>query len=333
MAMPVGDKPQMMPRTTKAATSISYDLNSESNAVAKNGPLPAGVPTKGGFSLNSTYQTGKAKTLASVVSADATFTGSSSTVSDLEFYTTLAANAYCSTVQADSWTCAHCTVVPDGKLVTTFNTPKTNNVGYILQSDSKKAIYIVFRGSNSIQNWVDDLEFTYTTYTPISGAEVHNGFYAAFQEASSLIYTSASALMTSHPTYKFYVVGHSLGGALAILEALDLYQRDKRFTASNLGLYTFGEPRVGNPTFATYASGLGLNLKRTVNQNDIVPHLPPEDFGFLHEGNEYWITDSSNDISECTSPLDSPNCSDSIVPFTSITAHLSYFGINCGSCL
>jgi hypothetical protein len=33
---------------------------------------------------------------------------------------------------------------------------------------------------------------------------------------------------------------HSLGGALAILEALDLYQRDKRFTASNLGVYTFG---------------------------------------------------------------------------------------------
>jgi hypothetical protein len=146
MAMPVGDKPQMMPRTTKAATSIPYDLNSESNAVAKNGPLPAGVPTKGGFSLNSTYHTGSAKTLASVVSADATFTGSSSTVTDLKFYTTLAANAYCSTVQADSWTCAHCSVVSDGKLVTTFNTPKTNNVGYILQSDSKKAIYIVFRG-------------------------------------------------------------------------------------------------------------------------------------------------------------------------------------------
>lgn len=147
MAMPVGDKPQIMPRTTKAS-SISYDLNSESDAVAKNGPLPAGVPTKGGFSLNSTYHTGSAKTLASVKSADATFSGSSSTVTDLEFYTTLAANAYCSTVQADSWSCAHCSVVPDGKLVLTFNTPNTNNVGYILQSDSKKAIYIVFRGKS-----------------------------------------------------------------------------------------------------------------------------------------------------------------------------------------
>jgi hypothetical protein len=151
MAIPIGDKPQVMPRDKRATTtSISYDLNAEKDAVAKNGPLPAGVPTKGGFSLNSTYHAGSAKTLASVVNADGTFSGSSSTVTDLEFYTTLAANAYCSGVQGDSWTCAHCSVVSDGKLVTVFNTPNTNNVGYILQSDSKKAIYIVFRGKDYI---------------------------------------------------------------------------------------------------------------------------------------------------------------------------------------
>jgi hypothetical protein len=149
-AIPIGDKSYVVPKDKRAAaSSIAYDLNSEKDAIAKNGALPSGTPNKGGFSLNSTFPTGSTKTFSSVSSDDASFTGSSSTVQDLEFYAYLAANAYCSGVQNDQWNCAHCNVVSDGKLVTVFATSKTDNVGYILQSDSKKAIYIVFRGMYS----------------------------------------------------------------------------------------------------------------------------------------------------------------------------------------
>ncbi|KAJ2965126.1 hypothetical protein NQZ79_g171 [Umbelopsis isabellina] len=348
-------------RTSLPSSPAPYDSSAESSAVQKNGPLPSNVATKGGFGLNATTGPPASAQKASPMQLNASYGPTSATVKNLEFYTTLAANAYCSAVQSDSWTCAHCNSVPDGKLIISFTTPKTDNVGYILQSDSKKTVYIVFRGkyfnefvergTNSLQSFVDDLQFTYTDYIPVSGAKVHNGFYATFNEAAGFVTSNASALLTANPTYDFYVVGHSLGGALAILQALDLYQKDVRFTPSNLAVYTFGEPRVGNPTFAQYATGTGLTIDRTVNQRDsnyqfprfhcqtlsdflilfsiisslsVVPHLPPESFGFLHEGDEFWITDSSSDVYECDdTTLDSSSCSDSIVPFTSLLDHLS----------
>lgn len=133
------------PSSTKSATTtVPYDLTAEADAVAKNGPLPSNVQTKGGFAVNAT--SGPTSSSARPMSLDASYGGTSTVVKDLEFYTYLAANAYCSDVQNDHWTCAHCNVVPDGKLIISFTTPKTDNVGYILQSDANKAIYIVFRG-------------------------------------------------------------------------------------------------------------------------------------------------------------------------------------------
>lgn len=86
---------------------------------------------------------------------------------------------------------------------------------------------------------------------------------------------------------------HSLGGAQALFAALDLYQRDKRLTPKNLSVYTVGCPRVGNPIFAFYVDSTGIPFSRSVNDRDIVPHLPAQAMGYLHPGVEAWTTSSS----------------------------------------
>lgn len=133
-------------RTSLPSSPAPYDASAESSAVQKNGPLPSNVETKGGFGVNATTGPPASAQKASPMQLNASFSPTSAIVKNLEFYTTLAANAYCSAVQSDSWTCAHCNAVPDGKLIISFTTPKTDNVGYILQSDANKAIYVVFRG-------------------------------------------------------------------------------------------------------------------------------------------------------------------------------------------
>lgn len=57
-----------------------------------------------------------------------------------------------------------------------------------------------------------------------------------------------------------------------------------------------GEPRIGNPSFSAYVDSLGLSIYRTVNENDLVPHLAPEFLGYKHHGIEYWIDDSAGDV-------------------------------------
>lgn len=75
---------------------------------------------------------------------------------------------------------------------------------------------------------------------------------------------------------------------------MDLYQRDKRLTPKNLSIYTVGCPRVGNPEFAYYVDSTGIPFSRSVNKRDIVPHVPPQYFGYLHPGVEAWDRSSSN---------------------------------------
>lgn len=80
------------------------------------------------------------------------------------------------------------------------------------------------------------------------------------------------------------IVGHSLGGALAVLSAYDIAQRHLITTSSTDGKstikvvpitgFTFGCPRVGNRAFRDECKRLQVKILRVVNKNDIVPQVP-----------------------------------------------------------
>ncbi|RUS20570.1 Alpha/Beta hydrolase protein [Endogone sp. FLAS-F59071] len=147
-------------------------------------------------------------------------------------------------------------------------------------------------------------------------------FFESFQEACSTVFNSVTEQVNQYG-YNVVLTGHSLGAALTVLQALDFYQ-NAGYDSSTMSVYTYGEPRVGDPSFSAYVDSLGLSIYRTINENDLVPHLAPESFGYMHHGIEYWIGDSAGDVLECVTDEDY-SCADSTVPFTSISAHLKYW--------
>jgi pimeloyl-ACP methyl ester carboxylesterase len=66
--------------------------------------------------------------------------------------------------------------------------------------------------------------------------------------------------------------GHSLGGALATLLALDV-AANTVFTSP--AVYTYGSPRIGDSLFAATYDQVVKNSWRVANRVDIVPALPP----------------------------------------------------------
>ena len=56
-------------------------------------------------------------------------------------------------------------------------------------------------------------------------------------------------LIQRHPGKPLYVAGHSMGGALATLCAIDL---KFAFGLPDVRVYTYGSPRVGNDIFASF---------------------------------------------------------------------------------
>jgi predicted lipase len=96
------------------------------------------------------------------------------------------------------------------------------------------------------------------------------------------------SILMEHKNANFVVTGHSLGGALAVLfpTVLVLHQQTdimKRL----LGVYTFGQPRIGNLQLAKF---MEAHLEypvpkyfRVVYSYDLVPRLPCDDKTFLYK--------------------------------------------------
>ena len=103
------------------------------------------------------------------------------------------------------------------------------------------------------------------------------------------------AKILSHPKASVFVAGHSIGGTLATFAAIDIKRILK---LSKMIFYTNGSPRVGNHAFSDYAFGLFPNgcHKRITYYNDVVPHLAPVFFGFIHFRHEVWYKNEGYDF-------------------------------------
>lgn len=107
-------------------------------------------------------------------------------------------------------------------------------------------IFLSFRGTNNIAELVAEaLTGVYPTpYLPNPSLLINSFFYACeellFQRASNAV----QSLMQNYPSYPLYITGHSLGAGIASITAMHLVDAGI-VSASNVNLYTFGEPRVG----------------------------------------------------------------------------------------
>ncbi|EPQ65856.1 Bgt-4702 [Blumeria graminis f. sp. tritici] len=145
---------------------------------------------------------------------------------------------------------------------------------------------------------------------------VHTGFWNSYQSIRSSILPQIQILCQKYPNYQLHFVGHSLGGAIATLAALELdaLGRSPHVT-------TFGEPRIGNAGFAKYIDTvfqLSVNtnnkantlpitsgrFRRVTHANDPVPLLPLEEWGYRPHSGEIFISKPSlqpdeNDLRLC----------------------------------
>ena len=78
--------------------------------------------------------------------------------------------------------------------------------------------------------------------------------------------------------------GHSIGGALAVICASRCLL--SYIKSEPVELHTFGSPRVGNRLYSNHAT---LKHFRWVNNNDLVPRLPPSLLGYAHSGTELYL--------------------------------------------
>jgi len=248
-------------------------------------------------------------------------------------YLMLAYSAYCPKDVLGSWTCKFCnnnSDVSSFKVNSFIFDRRTNSFGYAAYSSALNQIVIAYRGteSNSIRNWIIDLEFgKLTPYANYSGVQVHSGFYDAWLRIENESLTAVAALTNRYPTATMVLTGHSLGGVFASFLGVRL----AKLQFKPYYLWTYGTPRIGNQAWSNLFQGaLAGRHFRHVNNRDIVPHNPPMNRGWVQTTEEIWERGSAFTQCSTTNPED-PNCSDGLLTTLSIEDHLNYFNVyeNC----
>ncbi len=136
--------------------------------------------------------------------------------------------------------------------------------------DPQGAVYLAFRGTDTAQDWLDDLQLHQQHYPwqPDVGL-VHGGFLKLYASLRDLAMQAVDGL---HPSGSLWVCGHSLGSSLSSLAVLDMRAR---WPDLPLQHYNFASPRLASPTFARYYNSLNVPTFRVVNDSDVVPDIPP----------------------------------------------------------
>ncbi|MEA5449745.1 lipase family protein [Leptolyngbya sp. CCNP1308] len=152
----------------------------------------------------------------------------------------------------------------------------TDTQAFLFRRDNN--LILVFKGTQQLTDWKTNLKIRLKEFTVLADQEavpptgrVHRGFLDAWQSVEKQVVYYLRKWRT--PETKLWVTGHSLGGALAAVATISL--ETQGFEVS--GLYTFGQPRVADWKLVNYMNArMGDRIVRYVNNNDIVPIIPPQ---------------------------------------------------------
>lgn len=183
---------------------------------------------------------------------------------------------------------------------------RTDTQVAIWRDTSQQRLVIAFRGTEQTR-WKDlrtDLMLAPAGLNPErmgsdfkEEVQVHSGFLNAYDSVRnrllSFIKTSISFKDGEKDTaskWHVYVTGHSLGGALATLLALELSSSQMAKSGRiNVTMYNFGSPRVGNKRFAEEYNKKVKDSWRVVNHRDIIPSVPRL-MGYCHVAQPVYLT-------------------------------------------
>ncbi|RDI80429.1 putative transporter [Venturia inaequalis] len=195
----------------------------------------------------------------------------------------------------------------------------TATQGFIGVSDQRKRIEVVFRGSNQLTDFINDVDTRKVPVTGLNGVsfppgvEIMHGIHRPWMAVHDDVIAHVKLLTTKYPTYAIGVTGHSLGGSMTYLGFPVLTQifPTKQIFAVPLNAFP-----IGNEAFAQFSSkqiSARRVVKRGTQNKDGVPNMytPSSPLTILplapvmqHYGTEYYTNGTRLTTIQCEGERD-----------------------------
>jgi hypothetical protein len=153
--------------------------------------------------------------------------------------------------------------------------------GFVMREDATGSVLVCIRGTQTPREWIANFTAVPNPFSlaPDFGL-VHLGFELMHRSVRGSIEAALSAVPAAA---RVTVIGHSLGGAMANLAAVDIKRNLGR---QAVDCCTFGGPRAGKFIFRSKFNRALPDSYRITNRGDIVPHVPTMLTGWSHVGEE-----------------------------------------------
>jgi hypothetical protein len=213
-------------------------------------------------------------------------------------YTYFASAGYCQPGVTSTWLCGtNCQANAGFKPLASGGDGISTRFWFVGYDPTLKEIIVSHQGTipSQILPVVTDLDIVRTSLDPNlfpgvpSSVEVHSGFKDAQAKTATEILAAVQQGMSIYQATSVTSVGHSLGAAISLLDAVYLPLHLPSGTTFNT--ITYGLPRVGNQAFAQYVDA-HAHLTHINNKEDPIPILPGRFLGFHHPSGEVHIQDS-----------------------------------------
>jgi len=244
--------------------------------------------------------------------------------------------AYCSAKAVLSWKCGPpCDAIPGIEPITAGGDDGLIPMYFIAHDPTAKSIIVAHQGTDSsnILSIINDAEFGLepldTTFFPNASSDVktHDGFAKTFARTADQILGNVTDALQSKNVNKVEIHGHSLGAAVAVMDAVFL--RQHLDPSVSISTTVFGLPRSGNQEWADLVDKTIPGLVHIHNKNDPVGTVPPRFLGFQHFSGEIHIQSNNTSLNCPGQENKDSDCVDGESLFdSSISNHLGPYYAN-----
>ncbi|KAJ7173672.1 lipase [Mycena filopes] len=223
---------------------------------------------------------------------------SAAQISAFKPYSFYAAAGYCAAANTLAWNCGvNCAANPGFRPVASGGDGGATQFWFVGADTALGTVIVSHQGTDPTQilSLVTDSEFFLKSFDPTlfpgisSSVEGHSGFVDEQAKTAPQILAAVKKTLSQFSLKKVTIVGHSLGGAISLIDSVYL---PLHITGVTFQTILYGLPRVGNKAFADRAS-IGNTVTHINNKEDLVPILPGMFLGYHHPTGEVHIQDSN----------------------------------------